>query len=185
MELLDAAEKIDTRQPFVWEVRAQISMGEFDYHAAYDSYVRLLGLSPYDPNVVRQLVYVCKLLEEWDLEIQYGRKAVNLPGATKKDWHILGMAYYKKAKVEKDRGNNDAKQAALLNAVECFRSALISDPRSNQDRNHNKYACHSLALTYFHLKRFEDAEETVVKGLEWAPYDANLLELQQTLFSHH
>lgn len=183
LELVGTAEKIDNRQPLVWQAKAQIEMGEFEYHAAYDSYVRLINLQPYDPNAIRQMVNLCKLLEEWDLEVEYGRRAVNLPGSSKKDWHILGMAYYRKAKVEKDSGNSDLKQAALLNAVECFRSALISDPRSGQDKHHNKYACHSLAMTYIHLRMFEDAEETVVRGLEWAPYDGNLLEVQQSLLS--
>ena len=127
-ELLDAAEKIDARQPAVWETRAQIEMGEFDYHAAYGSYVKLLNITPYDLNVLRQLVYLCKVLEEWDLEIEYGRRVANLPGCTKKDWHMLGMAYYRKAKVERDIGRHDSKQGALLNAVECFRSALFSEP---------------------------------------------------------
>jgi tetratricopeptide (TPR) repeat protein len=183
LELLDMAQRIDARQPAVWEARAQIHLGEFDYHAAYHSYVQLLDISPLNLNVLRQLVYISKVLEEWGLEIEYGRRLVQLPGASAKDWHILGMAYYKKAKVEKDSGRNDAKQAALLNAVEAFRSGLISNPRSNQEKNQNKYACHSLALTYIHLKRFDEAEEILLKGLEWVPYDASLLELQNTLMS--
>ena len=183
LELIVTAEKIDIRQPSVWEARGQIELEEGEYHGAFDSYTKLLDLTPFDLTVIRQLVYLCKLLEEWDLEIEYGRRVVNLPGSTRKDWHVLGMAYYKKAKWEKDRGNNDRKQAALLNAVECFRSALIPNPNSSQDRHHNKYACHSLALTFMHLRRLGEAEETVVKGLEWVPYDATLLELQHSLLS--
>lgn len=183
LELLEMAQRIDARQPAVWEARAQIHMGEFDYHAAHESYLVLLDITPFDLNVLRQLVYISKVLEEWDLEVEYGRKVVQLPGATAKDWHILGMAYYKKARVEKDKGRNDAKQAALLNAVEAFKSGLISNPRSYQEKNQNKYACHSLALTYIHLRRVEEAEEILLKGLEWVPYDASLLDLQNSLIS--
>lgn len=181
MELIEAAERIDKQQQAVWEARGQIELGEFEYHAAYDSYLKLLDISPFDLNALRQLVYICKLLEEWDLEIEYGRKVVQLPGSSKKDWHMLGMAYYRKAKIEKDKGRYDEKEAALLNAVECFSSALIPNPRNNQEKHHNKYACHSLALTYIHLKRFEEAEATIIKGLEWVPYDETLLDVQRTL----
>ena len=183
LELLEIAQKIDPQQPAVWETRAQIQLGDFDYQAAYDTYQKLLEIRPLDINVLRQLAYICKLLEEWDLEIEYARKLTQLPASTRKDWHILGMAYYRKAKTEKDRGRTDAKEAALLNAVECFRSALIPNPRNSQERHHNKYACHSLSMTYMHLKRFEEAEETLVKGLEWVPYDETLLDLQETLLS--
>ena len=183
LELVDVAQRIDARQVAVWEARAQIHMGEFNYHAAYDSYLALLGIAPFDLNVLKQLVYISKVLEEWDLEIEYGRRLVQLPGATAKDWHILGMAYYKKAKVERDNARNDEKQAALLNAVEAFTSGLIANPRSRQEKHQNKYACHSLALTFIHLKRFEEAEEILLKGLEWVPYDESLLDLQTTLIS--
>ncbi len=182
LKLLDSAQNIDSNQPSIYDARAQIAMGEFEYQAAYDSYAKLVALTPANISALRELTNLCKILEDWDAAIDYGRKVINLPGATKKDHHILGMMYYRRAKVEKDKNNQNGKEASLLSAIDCFKSAFISNPKSFSDRNHNKYACHSLALTYMHLRRIRDAEEALAQGLAYAPYDRTLLDLQKSLY---
>jgi tetratricopeptide (TPR) repeat protein len=182
LELIESAVKLDSSERGVWEVKAEIEMGEFQYETAMDSYLKVLTLAPYDINALRQLVYIAKRLEEWDLAIQYGRQVTQLPLAIKKDWHILGSMYYKKARVEKERGNQSKKEEALLEAIDCLKVAFYQTPSNYSEKKHNTFVCDTLARTFNHLRRFDEAEEVIVKGLEWDPYNQMLLEIQQTMF---
>ncbi len=50
-------------------------------------------------------------------------------------------------------------------AIECFKSSFFPKPASYDERNHNAIVCDTLARTYMRLRRFEEAEETIKKGL--------------------
>jgi hypothetical protein len=76
-------------------------------------------------------------MEHWEQAIEYGRRVTQLPGATKKDSHILGSAYYRNARAEWEKGNKTKREAALLEAVECLRAAFYSNPASYAERKHN------------------------------------------------
>jgi hypothetical protein len=89
--------------------------------------------------------------------------------------------YYRNARVEWERGNRTKREAALLEAVECLRSAFYPNPSSYAEKKHNVVACDTLARTYKYLGRQQDAEEIILKGLEWEPYSSMLLELQLSL----
>jgi len=165
----------------VWDVKAEIQMAEGQYEAAVETLFQLLGITPHDPTILRKLAHIEQVLARWDQAIEYSRRVTLLPGATKKDWHILGTMYYRKARAEKDRGEHLKKQEALLNAVECFNSAFITNASSYDERKHNVIVCDTLARTFLHLKRFSEAEDTVRKGLELDPKNYMLLELQLEL----
>ncbi len=181
MELIKSAERVDPGEKSVWEVKAEIEMGEFEFDLARDSYIKLLTFSRYDLNALRQLAFIEKRLEHWDQAIEYGRRVTQLPGATKKDWHILGNMYYRNGRVEWEKGNRTKREAALLEAVECLKAAFYPNPSSYAEKKHNVVACDTLARTYKYLGRQQDAEETILKGLDWEPYSSMLLDLQLSL----
>jgi tetratricopeptide (TPR) repeat protein len=181
IELIEAAERLDPKERSLWEVKAEVEMGEFRYDAARDCYLKLLSFSPYDLNALRQLVFIEKRTEHWDQAIEHGRRITQLPGTTKKDWHILGSMYYRKGRLEWEKGNRSQREAALLDAVECLRAAFYPAPATYPEKKHNVIASDTLARTYKYLGKPDDAEETILKGLEWDPYNPMLLELQSSL----
>lgn len=182
-ELIENAVRLDANEVSVWDAKAQIERGEYQYEDAFQAYKRLLELSPYNLLAMREITLIAKTLELWSTAIEYGRRVTQLPGATKKDWHILGHMYYKRAAAERQRGEIRKEEETLLAAVDCFRTALINAPLNIADRKHNAMVSDTLARAYSRLGRPDAAYEAVVTGLENDPYNSMLLDLQMQLAS--
>lgn len=180
-ELIAEAEKIEPKEKSVWENKAEMQLAEGQYDAAGETLQHLLELSPHDVTTLRKLAYVEKLAGQWNQAVEYARRVTQLPGSTRKDWHILGTMYYKKARAERDQGEDLKKEESLLNAIGCFKSSFFPKVASYDEKNHNVVVCDTLARTYMHLRRFDEAEETIKKGLELDPNNYMLLDLQRGL----
>jgi tetratricopeptide (TPR) repeat protein len=177
-ELVENAAKIDPKEASVWEAKAEIEMGEFQYELAFDSYQKLIAIAPYNLVALRQITLLAKTLEQWDTAIQYARRVTQLPGATKKDWHILGHMYYRNAQVEHSHGNRQKEEEALLLSIDCFKTSLVPNATFESDKRHNVRVCDTLARAYMRLRMFGEAGETVIQGLLVDPYNSMLLDLQ-------
>jgi tetratricopeptide (TPR) repeat protein len=180
-ELIAEAEKIYPKEKSIWETKAEIQLAEGQYEAARETLVRLIDTSPYDVTILRKLAYLEKFAGQWSQAVDYARKVTNLPTSTKKDWHILGTMYYKKAYAEKEQGEHLKKEESLLDAIECFRVSLVPKPISYEEKKHNIVVCDTLARTYMHLHKYDDAERTIMKGLELDPENHILQDLQKEL----
>lgn len=177
--LIEEAERIGPREPSMLGTRAEIQTAEGQYEAARSTLRELLQTSPHDLAILRKLYYVENLLGDWDQAVAYLRKVTQLPGSTKKDWHILGTMYYRKARTERERGEDLKKQESLLNAIDCFNSSFIPNPKTIIERKHNAVTCDILARTHTHLRQYDEAEQVINRGLQLDPGDQRLLELKQ------
>jgi tetratricopeptide (TPR) repeat protein len=180
-ELLESAERIDAKEPIVWETKVEVELGEFQYEPALQASQNLLDLLPNNLAALRQATTIAKRLEDWVAAVQYGRRVTNLPGATRRDWHILGHMYYKKAQAHHLRGERAKEEETLLESLDCFKRALIGQPTTFSDKRHNATVYDTMARAYNYLHRTDEAVESVVSGLLLDPYNTKLLELQLQL----
>jgi tetratricopeptide (TPR) repeat protein len=181
LELVENAVRLDPGEVSVWEAKAEIERGEYQYEAAFDAYKRVIELSPYNLPALREITLIAKNLELWTTAIEYGRRVTQLPGATKKDWHILGHMYYRKAQIEQQRGDPKKAEEAFLVAIDSFKSALINNSQTSADKKHNAMVCDTMARAYMRVRMFDEARDTVIEGLVEDPYNSMLLDLQMQL----
>ena len=182
LELVENAVRLDPKEVSVWEAKAEIERREYQYEPAFEAYKRVIELSPYHLSALREVTHLAKTLELWSTAIEYARRVTQLPGATKKDWHILGHMYYRRAQIEQQRGDHRKAEEAFLMAIDSFKTALINNSLTSMDKKHNATVCDTLARAYTRVRMFDEARDTVINGLVEDPYNSMLLDLQMQLF---